>query len=96
MIDDFSRDPDKDLPCCVYQNQTADTVNTIRSLILSGGVKPKMCCGLLDKASGMEDIEHLSRDLKNNISYVCSAKIYDDLFKFVRCEIRDGVSNKEI
>jgi len=55
-----------------------------------------MCCGLLDKATGMEDIENLSLELKNEISYVCSAKIYDDLFKFVRCQIRKDVSIKKI
>ena len=89
VIDDVFVDGErvlhKELPCCVYQDQTTDTVNTIKSLINSGAVRPEFICGLLDSGDGMDEMHELSEDVGLPISYVCSAKIYDDLFKFVRC-----------
>ena len=35
-------------------------------------------------------------DLDRRIDYICSANVYDNLFKFVRCRIREGKTNQQI
>ncbi len=56
----------------------------MKSLIKSGAVRTDLICGLIDSDEGMEEIQELSKTLNKKISYVCSAKIYDDLFRSIR------------
>ena len=81
-----------DVPVIVYDNSTAATVNTCRSLLSKMNVPPRMLCALLDQYEGQGDLNRLTRELRceGQVSSVCSAVIYDYLFQAVRLLVRCG------
>ena len=89
----------KDIPVIVYDNSTAATVNTMRSLLEKKHVPPYMLCALLDQYEGQGDLNRLTRELgmeTGDVSSICSAVIYDYLFQSVRVLIRQGHSREAI
>jgi hypothetical protein len=100
----------KDTLYLVYEDSTANTVHKVRKLIQSDIVRtPSLCCALLDKHEGMNQLRALSIDLSKEASpapsmasecmilpFICSSEIYDGLFKRVRTMIREGKSNGDI
>jgi len=83
----------------VYDNSTAATVNTMRSLLEKKHVPPYMLCALLDQYEGQGDLNRLTRELgmeTGDVSSICSAVIYDYLFQSVRVLIRQGHSREAI
>lgn len=47
-----------------------------------------MVLGLLDYCVGKDEIKELNKEFNIEVDYVCSSHIYDNLFKFVRENIR--------
>ena len=91
--DDYSN-----IPVIVYDNSTAATVNTVRSLLKKRKVPPKMVCALLDQHEGQADLNRVTRELgcEGEVSSICSAVIYDYMFQSVRLLLRKGFDNQEI
>ena len=58
-------------------------------------VKFENILGLIDLCEGCKELEDLESEYENieHIDYICSSKLYDDLFKFVRVHIRNGDTN---
>lgn len=89
----------KDVPVIVYDNSTAATVNTMRSLLEKKDVPPYMLCALLDQYEGQGDLNRLTCELgmePGDVSSICSAVIYDYLFQSVRVLVRQGYSREAI
>jgi len=83
---------ERELPRLVYHDSTVDTVNTIKMLMDASLVKHTRCCALLDNKEGLEDVQNLNKSLPGNeVHHICSAVIYDDLFRKVRSLVRDDV-----
>ena len=88
-----------DIPVIVYDNSTAATVNTMRSLLEKRHVPPYMLCALLDQYEGQGDLNRLTRELgidSGEVSSICSAVVYDYLFQSVRVLVRQGHSREAI
>jgi len=43
-----------------------------------------MVLGLLDKKSGISEMNAIEQEFHCNIDFLCSAYLYDELFKYVR------------
>ena len=88
----------KDVPVIVYDNSTAATVNTVRSLLKKRKVPPKMVCALLDQHEGQADLNRVTKELgcEGEVSSICSAVIYDYMFQSVRLLLRTGYRDEEI
>eukprot|EP00948_MAST-09A_sp_MAST-9A-sp1_P003884 g3884.t1 len=90
----------KDIPVLCYNNSTAETVNTVRTLLKSHKTPPKMVCALLDNYEGQRDLNQLFKELgikeTEKVSSICSAIIYDYVFQSVRLLIRAGFSIEQI
>ena len=88
----------KDVPVIVYDNSTAATVNTVRSLLKKRKVPPKMVCALLDQHEGQADLNRVTKELgcEGEVSSICSAVIYDYMFQSVRLLLRKGYRDAEI
>ena len=58
VFDDLKYDNPSQLeiPVLVYNDLTMDTVNTMKSMVLSQVVNPNLMCGLIDSHKGMQDI----------------------------------------
>ncbi|PIY68893.1 hypothetical protein COY90_03525 [Candidatus Roizmanbacteria bacterium CG_4_10_14_0_8_um_filter_39_9] len=84
-------------PRLVYQATTADTAQTIGSLIATKLVDVEKCCALLDKAEGVSDLVEIAKENGvSEIPSICSAIIYDRWFRTVRGWIRMGATAKQI
>ena len=55
-------------------------------------VEPEYCCALLDDQEGMEEIAELVAESSNTVHYICSAQLYDQLFRYVRRKLLAGFS----
>ena len=86
------------IPVIVYDNSTAATVNTVRSLLKKRSVPPQMVCALLDQHEGQADLNRVTRELgvEGQVSSICSAVIYDYMFQSVRLLLRKGFGEQEI
>ena len=51
---------------------------------------------MLDQSEGLAEIHELAEDLDVQVSYICSASIYEDLLAEVRYRLRGGQSFSEI
>jgi hypothetical protein len=86
------------IPVIVYDNSTAATVNTVRSLLKKRNVPPHMVCALLDQHEGQADLNRVTKELgcEGEVSSICSAVIYDYMFQSVRLLLRKGFRDDEI
>jgi len=77
-----------------------DTLNSVRLLIQHGIVPPEQCCVLIDRKEGVDGLEEVRNDLNlptsTQLALICSADIYDRLFRLVRGLIRKDVPPEEI
>jgi hypothetical protein len=81
----------EDVPWVVYTSRvvytsgsTTNTINTIKSMLGAGMVKPDMVCALLENEDGLQKMNALGELYGCQIPSVCSAIIYDALFAEVR------------
>ena len=81
-----------DPPRLIYCSTTAESVNAIKSLVEAGEVDPSRCCVLVDEPDGLEALKHLRQLTEYRFEVICSAVIYDDLFREVRGWTRTGHS----
>ena len=86
------------IPVIVYDNSTAATVNTVRSLLKKRKVPPHMLCAMLDQNEGQADLNRVARELgcAGKVSSICSAVIYDYLFQSARLLLRKGFEYEQI
>ena len=86
------------IPVIVYDNSTAATVNTVRSLLKKRKVPPHMLCAMLDQNEGQADSNRVARELgcAGKVSSICSAVIYDYLFQSARLLLRKGFGYEQI
>lgn len=87
------------IPQLVYRDTTADTVETVRTLIDTQKVSSLLCCPLIDRVEGLNKFEEMKTELgekAEGLTSVCSAKLYSDLFKLVRTWVRMGFSKRMI
>ena len=96
VLDALDERVTSDLPRLVYQDTTADTAQSLHSLVEAKQVDPEKCCALLDRASGIVDIKQTGEDLGVEITHICSAEVYDDWFRRVRQWVRMGYTNEQI
>eukprot|EP00939_MAST-03C_sp_MAST-3C-sp1_P001708 g1708.t1 len=87
---------DVELPRFIYCSTTAETVNAVKSLVEAGEVDPMRCCVLVDEPEGLDALQDLIRSSEFRFEVICSALIYDDLFRQVRGWARMGHSAKAI
>jgi len=87
----------KDTPRLVYGESTADTMQTIKALIISGHSKSDLCCALLDRKEGLQDLSMVNNELNlKKVPFVSTAVLYDDLFRQVRISLRAGKTPEQI
>eukprot|EP01084_Bolivina_argentea_P275269 469407_1 len=90
-------------PLLIYQNSTFGSVDTVRSHCKSKHSDVlNNCCVLLDDHIGVEALNQLKLQQKNNcktienVTSICSAIIYDDLFENVRMRLKHGETEQQI
>lgn len=63
----------------------------MRSLLSLNLVSTRHCCALLDSQEGIEEISDLETELGVRVNFLCSALLYDSLFRFVRRQLLASV-----
>eukprot|EP00658_Telonema_sp_P-2_P003597 TRINITY_DN11340_c0_g1_i2.p1 TRINITY_DN11340_c0_g1~~TRINITY_DN11340_c0_g1_i2.p1 ORF type:complete len:317 (-),score=39.23 TRINITY_DN11340_c0_g1_i2:251-1201(-) len=81
------------IPRLLYFSSSMDTVNEFRSLVSAGLVDPESCCALLDSYQGVRALEGLTErglTIRQPLSYICPALLYQELLQQVRAAIMRG------
>ena len=82
--------PLHDTAVVVYGRNAAATIHKAERLLTQNLVAAKDICLLLDTVQGMHQVRQLSSQLGVNISYICIAEAYDELFEHARTMVRQG------
>ena len=85
-----------ELPRLIYCSTTAESINAVKSLVAAKSVDPSKCCVLVDEPDGVDALRDLVEKTGYRFEVICSAVIYDDLFRRVRGWARLGYTPKEI
>ncbi|MCA9371531.1 hypothetical protein KC726_01400 [Candidatus Woesebacteria bacterium] len=96
VLDKLDKAASNKIPRLVYQDTTADTAQTVISLIESQLVSPQLCCALLDRSQGLEDLKAIEQETGETIPSVCSSVVYDKWFRIVRQLVLNGQSKEQI
>mmetsp|Transcript_35046 Transcript_35046/g.75821 ORF Transcript_35046/g.75821 Transcript_35046/m.75821 type:complete len:102 (+) Transcript_35046:56-361(+) len=68
----------------------------VRSLITQKHIAIGSVCALLDAPRGLDQVAQVSKDVGHDVSWVCSAVEYDNLFAEVRGLLQRGESTDGI
>lgn len=83
------------LPYLVYYRTTMATVHQVETLVRQRIVPADRLCALLDHADGVEALDDLARQGRH-VTHICTAETFDDVFRTVRCWVRQGFTASEI
>jgi hypothetical protein len=83
------------LPYLVYYRTTMATVHQVETLVRQRIVPADRLCALLDHADGVEALDDLARQ-DRHVAHICTAETFDDVFRTVRCWVRQGFTASEI
>jgi Family of unknown function (DUF6739) len=85
-------------PRLIYQHTTAETVSSIDALMSRGLINADRVCVLFDSKGGERELERLCHRYPGATApySLCSAQIYDDLFRQVRVWTRLGYTPEQI
>jgi hypothetical protein len=81
------------IPMLVYENNTQDTIHTVRRLLLQGIVHPDNVVALCPTHHGLVELEE---GQSSKIACICSSDIFDNLLGRVRRSAVLGLSSEEI
>eukprot|EP00127_Corallochytrium_limacisporum_P006520 Clim_evm51s229 gene=Clim_evmTU51s229 len=82
-------------PRLIYRRTTAASVNAVRALLNRSITQYPPTCALLDKKEGLEYLENVDKE-RYRLNLICSAAIYDDLFRQIRTWLRHGYRDIDI
>ena len=91
----WMHDREIDVPLLIYYPSTSETVNATFSLLENNEVDPSNLCVIVDQYWAVRELEKL-KDEAGDFMVICTAVIYDDLFRQVRQWGRMGFSGGEI
>ena len=87
-------------PLLVYERSSADTVETVKSVVRSGLVKDaSQICGLFPLHDGLEEMDALMSALptgSGKVGCVCASDIHYRAFEWVRNQVLQGNSPSDI
>lgn len=83
-------------PALAVAHGTAAHARIAQALVAAGAADPANTCVLLDKPEGVAALDDLVARSGHQFLALCSAEIYDDLFRQVRAWVRQGHSATEI
>mmetsp|Transcript_6020 Transcript_6020/g.23391 ORF Transcript_6020/g.23391 Transcript_6020/m.23391 type:complete len:709 (-) Transcript_6020:1204-3330(-) len=95
----MTQEKDKQLepfPRIVYYNSTATTTTTLQNLAARKTKSLKTTCVIFDGIEGTDIVAGIEDASGYHIESICSAVIYDDLFRAIRGWLRAGYSPSEI
>ena len=84
-----------DVPLLIYYPSTSETVNATFSLLENNEVAPSHLCVIVDQYWAVGELEKLKGEV-GDFMVICTALVYDDLYRQVRQWARMGFSGKEI